>query len=252
MLVRESMTSPVVTEGPEASVTSLIAILRLRGISALPIVDRSDLVGIVSTTDLLSAPSFARAKDVMSLPVLTVLPHDPLDAAARRLTAGRVHRLVVVDGARVAGILSARDILFELRRRKVTSPLGDIMRAPVESIEVGTPIADAVDRITHANVHGVVVVDGASPVGVFTHAEALAARKLPPALRESPIEDVMSYETICLDVSSPIHRAASYMVSMNVRRILVVEHRRLVGIVSCLDLVDVLARAPETAPEQPS
>jgi CBS domain-containing protein len=68
----------------------------------------------------------------------------------------------------------------------------------------------------------------------------------------SPIEDVMSYETICLDVSSPIHRAASYMVSMNVRRILVVEHRRLVGIVSCLDLVDVLARAPETAPEQPS
>ena len=100
-------------------------------------------------------------------------------------------------------------------------------------------------RLAQANVHGIVVVDGTSPVGVFTHAEALSARKLPPALRESPVEDVMSYETICLDVATPLHRAAAYMVAMNVRRILVVEHRRLVGIVSCLDLVDVLARAPE-------
>jgi predicted transcriptional regulator len=249
LLVRESMTKPVVTEAPATTVTSLIAILRLRGISALPIVERSELVGIVSTTDLLTAPADACAKDVMSLAVLTVVPDDPLDAAARRLVAGRVHRVVVVEGGRVAGILSARDILFELRRRRVPSPLGDIMRTPVESIEVGAPIAEAVDRLTRANVHGIVVVDGASPVGVFTHTEALAARKLPPALHESPVEDVMSYETICLDVSTPIHRAASYMVSMNVRRILVVEHRRLVGIVSCLDLVDVLARAPEVAPE---
>ena len=118
------------------------------------------------------------------------------------------------------------------------------MRMPVESVEVGAPISDAVERLASANVHGIVVVDGSAPVGVFTHAEALAAKKLPPALRESPVEDVMSYETICLDVATPIHRAASYMVSMNVRRILVVEHRRLVGIVSCLDLVDILARAP--------
>jgi predicted transcriptional regulator len=249
MLVRERMTSPAVTQGPDTTVTALIAVLRLRGISAVPIVENGVLLGIVSTTDLLSAPSRARAKDVMSLPVLTALPDDQLDTAARRLAAGRIHRLVVVDDARVAGILSARDILSEVRRRKQTDPVRDIMRAPVESIEVGLPVVDAVERLAHANVHGIVVVDGASPVGVFTHTEALAARKLPPALQGAPVEDVMSYETICLDVATPIHRAASYMVSMNVRRILVVEHRRLVGIVSCLDLVDVLARARAREPE---
>jgi len=54
----------------------------------------------------------------------------------------------------------------------------------------------------------------------------------------------MSYETICLDVETPIHRVAKHGVAMNVRRFLAVEHRDLVGIVSSLDLVGVLARVP--------
>ena len=123
MLVRECMTTPVLTSDPEMSVTALVATLRLRGVSAAPIVRDGELVGIVSTTDLLRAPELARAKDVMTLPVLTALPSDDLDAAARRLAAGRVHRLVVVDDGRVAGMLSARDVLVEVRKRKVASPM---------------------------------------------------------------------------------------------------------------------------------
>ena len=53
----------------------------------------------------------------------------------------------------------------------------------------------------------------------------------------------MSQETICLDVETPIYRAAGYGISMNVRRLLVVQGRRLVGIVSALDLVGALAPA---------
>jgi CBS domain-containing protein len=243
-LVRDRMTAPAVTEGPETSLTALVAVLRLRGVSAVPIVHGGDLVGIVSTTDILRVKGGARAKDVMSTPVLTVQGDEPLDAAARRLAAGRVHRLVVVDRGRVAGILSARDVLEEVRSRKVTEPVGRVMTAPVETIDIGCSIENAVTRLARANVHGLVVVDGAAPVGVFTHAEALAARRLAPRLLDGPVEDVMSYETICLDAATPIYRAAAYAIAMDVRRILVTEHRRLVGIVSSVDLVDVLARAP--------
>ncbi len=243
--VRDCMTAPAVTEAPETSVTALVAVLRLRAISAVPIVQGSDLVGIVSTTDILRAPEAVRAKDVMSSPVITVAVDDPLDVAARRMIAGRVHRVVAVDGARVAGVLSARDVLTVVKTRKLDEPLARVMTTPVETIEIGAAIDDAIARLASANVHGIVVVDGSAPVGVFTHAEALAARKLPPDLRRGPVEEVMSYETICLDAATPIYRAAAYVVSMNVRRVLVVEHRQLVGIVSCVDLVDVLARAPD-------
>lgn len=247
LLVRDRMSAPVVTERPDRSVTALIAVLRLRGISAVPIVENDQLLGIVSTTDLLRSPPIARASDVMTRPVVTVAVDETVDEAARTLATARVHRVVAMDGSRVAGILSARDVLLELKNRKVTVPLGSVMTTPVASIEIGERIDEAVRQLGSANVHGLVVVDGMSPVGVFTHTEALAARRLHPDLLAVPVEEVMSYETICLDVATPLYRAAAYAVSMNVRRILVVEHKRLVGIVSCLDLVDVLVRASATA-----
>ena len=229
------------------SVTALIAVLRLRGISAVPIVENNALLGIVSTTDILRAPPVARASDVMTTPVVTVSVDDTVDEAARTLATARVHRVVAMEGSHVAGVLSARDLLVELKNRKVTAPLGSAMTTPVASIEIGERIDEAVRQLGNANVHGLVVVDGMAPVGVFTHTEALSARRLCPDFLAAPVEEVMSYETICLDVATPMYRAAAYAISMNVRRILVVEHRRLVGIVSCLDLVDVLARASATA-----
>jgi predicted transcriptional regulator len=250
-LVRDRMTSPAVTERPDMSVTALVAVLRLRGISAVPIVDNGKLVGLVSTTDILRAPPIARVRDIMSSPVVTVSGDDSLDVAAKRLTSARVHRVVVLEGERVVGVLSARDLLGEVKERKVSDPLASAMTTPVAAIEVGEAIEEAIRQLAEANVHGLVVVDGGSPVGVFTHAEALAARKLPPEMQQRPVEDLMSYETVCLDVSTPMYRAAAYATSMNVRRILVVEHRRLAGVVSCLDLVEVLTRTSASAAREP-
>ncbi len=244
------MTAPVVTERPDTSVTALSAVLKLRGISAVPIVEEGKLVGIVSTTDILRAPRIARLRDIMTAPVVTVSVDDPLDGAARRLADASVHRVVALEGGRVAGILSARDVLTELKHSKIITPVGDVMSAPVHAIEIGAGVDEAIRLLSSANVHGIVVVDGEVPVGVFTHAEALAVRRLSAPREVGPVEDWMSYETVCLDVSTPVYRAAAYAVSMNIRRILVVEHRRLVGVVSCLDLVRILAR--QDAPAIPS
>lgn len=244
LLVRDCMTAPAVVETPDASITKLTAVMRLRRISALPIVRDGELAGIVSTTDILRASPTACAADVMSKAVVTVSGDELLDDCARRFVAARIHHVVALEGSRIAGMLTPRDAIAVLRHRRVVEPISAVMTAPVETVDVGDSIEDSISRLASANVHGLVVVDGEHPVGVFTHAEALAARKLPSALRTTPVEAVMSYETICLDALTPIFRAAAYVASMDVRRILVVEHRRLVGIASDLDLVDVLARAP--------
>jgi CBS domain-containing protein len=236
------MTAPVVTERPDTSVTALSAVLKLRGISAVPVLDKGELVGIVSSTDIVRAPRIARVRDIMTAPVVTVSVDDPLDAAARRLADASVHRVVALEGCRVAGILSARDVLAELKHSKITTPIGEVMSAPVHVIEIGASVAEAIRLLSSANVHGIVVIEGEMPVGVFTHAEALAVRRLSAPVDAGPVEDWMSYETVCLDVSTPVYRAAGYAVSMNIRRMLAVEHRRLVGVVSCLDLVRILAR----------
>jgi CBS domain-containing protein len=86
-----------------------------------------------------------------------------------------------------------------------------------------------------------VVVDGAWPIGVFTHTEAMQANALPGMFLDTPVERVMSYETICLDIDTPLYRVAGHAIHMGVRRILAVHDRELRGIVSGFDLVRVMA-----------
>jgi len=252
--VRARMSSPATCGTPESTAAELLALLEARGCSAVPIVAGEGPEGVVSLTDLLReslrAPSPGeprRAVDFMRRPVVTARADEGLDVAARRMRSARVHRLVVVDeaadGERVVGVLSTRDVLGELatsRAREACAALSTLMTAPVETIDLSASVDEAVERLVEANVHGLVVVDVESPIGVFTQREALASRALPASLRARPVEEVMSYETICLDVATPIFRAAAHAAKMNVRRLLVVERRRLVGIASCLDLAGVM------------
>jgi len=115
-----------------------------------------------------------------------------------------------------------------------------VMTSPVETIEQGETIRTAIERLADADVRGLVVVDGSWPIGVFTHTEAMQARALPSMFLDTPVERVMSYETICLDVSTPVYRVAGHALQMRVRRILGVHARELRGIVSGFDLARVL------------
>lgn len=247
MLVADRMTSPPVGVTPDVTVSSIARVLEEHAISAVPVMEADRMVGIVSTSDVLR--SFAAARDtpvnaraIMSTRVVVARPTERLDEAARRLVRERIHRLVVVDEGRPIGILAARDILLGLPHRRMTLPLRAVMTTPIQSIAIGDSVATGIAALAATNVHGLVVVEEEWPVGVLTHHEALAARALPPDMQKRAVEEIMSYETICLDVGTPIYRAVAHALAMDVRRFLVVEGRRLVGIVSCHDLVGALVR----------
>lgn len=248
--VRNRMTTPAITVRSDASPGETMKLLEERKISAVPVVDLAgDLTGVISTTDLVrglaNGADTSSIEGLMSAPAIVATPDEALDEAALRLVAAQIHRLVVVDGARPIGILSARDLLAEVKRRRLTTPIRSVMTSPAETIDIGASIEQAIDRLVTAGVHGLVVVDGATPVGVFTHAEALAARRFGRTLRNDPVEEIMSYETIVLDAETPAYRAAAHAVAMNVNRILVAEGKtRLVGVVGLVGLVRVLASAP--------
>jgi CBS domain-containing protein len=60
-------------------------------------------------------------------------------------------------------------------------------------------------------------------------------------MRKIPVERLMSYETICLDISTPIDRVANYARQMRVRRILAVHDNALKGIATGFDLLRVMS-----------
>lgn len=257
--VRAWMSEALIAVKPETALTEVRRLAREHDVQAFPVIDGAGaLRGILSTTDLLRdvrldtaradvltrlGPAPRLASELMTPDVVTVDEEATLSAAARAMTARHIHRLVVLRRGAPVAVIGTRDLTRALFGGRDPTPLADVMSTPVVTIDQGESVRDAIAALDDANVHGLVVVDGEWPVGVFTHREAMHARSLPGDLLDTPVERVMSYETLCLDVQTPLYRVAGHAIQMKVRRILAVEKRQLRGIVTGLDLAAVLARA---------
>ena len=143
MKASDIMTSPVITVNPQTRVRHIAALLLRHGISALPVVERGRLVGIVSEADLLhrhelgtearSSGSWwlrllsadhsiddyvkshaTRARDIMTAKVVCVSPDTPLGEIAGVLEKRGVRRVPVIEHGRLVGIVSRSDLVRAL------------------------------------------------------------------------------------------------------------------------------------------
>jgi len=126
---QDVMNRSVVTVRPHMAVDAAAALLVARGVTSAPVVTAEGMLrGIVSEADLLRAwpmidlprgtEHTATAADVMTPRPVTVRPTDELaDVAAVLLDRG-VRAVPVVQGERLVGILSRRDILTYIARQR--------------------------------------------------------------------------------------------------------------------------------------
>jgi CBS domain-containing protein len=130
MEVKELMSRNVVTVPAGASCLRAVELMARHRIRHLPVVDAGGTVcGIVTDRDLrhhlfepgvfkeIGATPVAlllgavRVSDVMSFPVVTVGPEEPLESAARVMLEDKVGSLPVVENGRVVGIITETDLL---------------------------------------------------------------------------------------------------------------------------------------------
>ncbi|MBI3681217.1 MAG: CBS domain-containing protein [Acidobacteria bacterium] len=103
---------------PDASVYDAIALMSEKSAGALLVMDHGLLAGIISERDyarkviLMGKSSRETAiREIMSFPVIRVSLEETVDECMRIMTARRIRHLPVVDGERVAGIVSIGDIV---------------------------------------------------------------------------------------------------------------------------------------------
>jgi len=129
MRVRDIMSRPVHTVGPDDPIETVAEVLTTHSITAAPVVDvEGGLLGIVSEGDLLRRrvpadptahlwpvpESTARprtAADVMSRSVATAWPAEDISDAARVMLECDVRSLPVLEGGQIVGIVSRRDLV---------------------------------------------------------------------------------------------------------------------------------------------
>lgn len=123
MLVRDVMHSPVITVSPGVTIEEANTLMWEQGIRHLPVVEDGRVVGILTDRDLRLATSElsptplspqARVEEVMTTPVFTTDPLDPVEEAARVMRDRKIGCLPVLDGRKLVGIITGIDLLDAL------------------------------------------------------------------------------------------------------------------------------------------
>ncbi len=97
-----------------------------------------------------------------SRPPLTVTPEDTVVRAARAMTERRVGAAAVIEGTRVTGVVTERDVLQKVvaaGRDPETTRVRDIMSSPALSIGMNTSLTEAAALMRKHHIRHLVVVD---------------------------------------------------------------------------------------------
>ncbi len=113
VMVAHVMTNKVIFASPDHTVDHVRELMASKRIHALPVADmNSKVLGIVTSADVARRIDGTReVRDVMNNTVHVVRATDPASEAATRMRQHRVHHLIVTDGGRAVGIVSAFDLL---------------------------------------------------------------------------------------------------------------------------------------------
>jgi CBS domain-containing protein len=179
-IVKDVMTTRVVSVRKDASFREMAAALREHRISAFPVVDGDGkVIGVVSEADMLTKEALGSdphgmqgmitgllrhrehqkargitAGDLMSSPPVTVTSDDTVEHAAKLMYTRKVKRLPVVDsGAHLVGIVSRADVLaiFDRSDEEIRTEIRDQVIRDGFSIDPAT--------------FGVIVKDGVVTLG---------------------------------------------------------------------------------------
>ena len=119
MRVWERCHHVLITTQPDDTLVDAAGQMNCYQIGALPVYEERRLIGIVTERDLTAAlaegadPATTRVAEYMTEQPVTVAPDDDLEVAARRMAELGVRHLPVVDGTRLVGVLSMRDLLLD-------------------------------------------------------------------------------------------------------------------------------------------
>src|SRR6266536_339474 len=140
MRVQDIMSSPVVTVSSTTGIKEAAELLVGHGFSALPVVDRGRLVGIVTEADLVALESVPDPRSHII----------PLEAdagtAAQAMLARGLRSIPVTEGERLVGIVTRRDLLRVLARAddEIGRELAALLAEELPGEPVTVTVADGV------------------------------------------------------------------------------------------------------------
>lgn len=177
-IVRENMHIPVETTQPHVDVAAVCRQLAEWRIGSLPVVEKGTLAGIITDVDLLKA--FASHCDhtegddppvsaCMTSGVATIENTAPVADAIEMMKEHRIRHVPVVEGDKVTGLISDRDIRLLLGQGLPHGmPVSGMASLEVCSITPDRPLSEAAEVLLMRKIGALVVLEDERLVGMIT------------------------------------------------------------------------------------
>lgn len=177
MKVKEIMNSSVVCAEVPGSREQVLAILKEKRISGMPVVKKGSkkLVGIITREDLFKHPDEDQLALIMNTNVVTTTAQTPLDECLKIMVQKKYRRLPVVEGDEVQGIITVGDIVHKLlTKSEGGGKVKDYMRRSVFSCWGNTPVRIASAIMHMANEYVAMVMDNQEKlVGIVSNTDLI-------------------------------------------------------------------------------
>lgn len=117
----------------------------------------------------------------------------------------------------------------------------DIMQKNIITIQEEKTALDAAKLIAEKDISFLVIIKDEKPIGVVTERDFV--RKVAADDKQAsqiPLSKIMSYKFRSVEPSTDIEDAVQKMLNLNIRRLIVIENEKIVGVITQTDLVDYL------------
>ena len=249
------------------------------GFRHLPVMNDGKLVGLLTERDVATyqarlgeGPRGGHDHPVeraMQHPVQTAIPDDSVTEAAARMAQYKIDCLPVTDMGELIGIITVTDILSaEVQAAMAPGPsagptVNEAMTRDPRVVHPNDHITDAAARMQTHGIRHLPVIDGEGKVmGMLSDRDVRGAvgdprrilDQFPPVrIAELSVRDVMSTPAITVRAHELCTDVARYFVDLAASAVPVVDDdEKLVGIVSYIDILRVLAQTVAQTAQQPA
>ena len=275
ILVRDLMSSPVVTLSARQSIALAEVVMQKKRIRHLPVVEENDrLVGLVTHKDLLRAKISALAPigkerraeaelrvavcEIMRTEVWTVSPVAPALNAARLLSDHRFGCLPVIEAGRLIGIVTEHDFLalvtdsLELGSPPPVIDVQLVMSPLPATLKVTNTLAEARAEMDRLHIrHLPVVDDQGAPLGLISDRDLAIAEAIAGHGSNITVGLIGTDEPYVVSPASDLGPVLLDLATQQIGSAMVVDDGVLIGIITTTDACRLLGeRLHEPRPER--
>ena len=255
---KDIMEKNPITTTPEENLSTILGKMKENDIHELPVLKKKKVVGLISFDTLIkrrNLPLSTKVENIMIVPP-EISANDALTKIAEALMSSGYRAVPIISKGKLAGIVSRSDLIHIIPEIEDLGSIGveEIMTPSPKCISQNDTIVNARNLMVELDERTIPVVDDdeklAGVIGLKDLADLLWRPKIRVEKSEGAgesrpvsvtIKSIMRTPPISVGLDACVKDVVNLMAKYNISSIMVTEEREPIGIITQIDLIELIA-----------